>query len=274
MISYDKIRIEFITKFVDSCKFMPSREGQKNKSRNPFALSMIARVISMKMTWIYPILEAVLPPFVSWYMRLLDKTIDLTIFGPTGKEENPREIFPPIRQDIICIWHGRFFYFCVLRKYGRCGTMVSLSRDGSMITTVLEKLGVYVFRGSSSKGGKEAFYNLANFVAEKQIVPLMLSDGPRGPRYHLKPGVIRLAQIMQRPIHPMAFSCQRAIFFKSWDRFLLPLPFTKGILKIGKPFFVPPELTEEEFEKLRCDVENSMNEIRVQVDQMCKKNPE
>jgi lysophospholipid acyltransferase (LPLAT)-like uncharacterized protein len=95
-------------------------------------------------------------------------------------------------------------------------------------------------RASSSRGGRAAFK--AMLALSKEPVDIVLTpDGPRGPRHELKDGIIQLARMSGRPVIPMAFACSRGHRFQSWDRFLLPYPFSRGVYSFGEPIYFDKE---------------------------------
>ena len=151
--------------------------------------------------------------------------------------------------------------------------MVSNSKDGEFISRICYKIGMSTIRGSSSRGGHEAMLELVELIRNNHKV-FMLPDGPRGPRYCVKPGVIRMAQLTGRAIVPITVSTKRGIFLPSWDRFLVPLPGDSCVVILGKPIYVLAELSSEEFEKERLHLENVMNEIRIEADKLCGRDPE
>lgn len=142
---------------------------------------------------------------------------------------------------IYCFWHNRFLMMPYLYRYVRgrkniCA-MASRSRDGQYISDVLEGFGFEVVRGSSSRGGEAAVREMANAVKSGLDVAVA-TDGPKGPRYRVQPGVVLLAQLSGKPILPSTYDVTRKVRLKSWDRFIIPIPFTRGVHVIGEPMYV------------------------------------
>jgi hypothetical protein len=137
--------------------------------------------------------------------------------------------------------------------------MISQSRDGEMIAAVCRLLNFRPVRGSSSQGGREA---LAAVVEDLSHHPIAIHavDGPQGPRGVVKAGIVRMAQLSGAPIVPVHISVDRAWVLGSWDRVLIPKPFSTVVVRWGEPIPVPAVLDEARFEGLRREVEALMRE--------------
>jgi lysophospholipid acyltransferase (LPLAT)-like uncharacterized protein len=140
--------------------------------------------------------------------------------------------------------------------------MVSASRDGALTARVLELFGVEPARGSSSRRGSRALLELTTW-AERGYDLALTVDGPRGPRYEIKPGVIALAQLTGRPVVLVSYRLSRKITLKSWDRFQIPLPFSNCVFDYCDPVQVPRESTDDERERLRLKMETNLRRITV-----------
>lgn len=162
---------------------------------------------------------------------------------------------------IMCFWHNRILgiTLCFLRKYPhgqRPGVTVltSRSKDGAILAGVAHGLGMGATRGSSSRGGSQALLELSRLL-EKGADLAITPDGPRGPRYKLSPGPIFLAQssgVVLAPVHAHFSRCLR---LKTWDGFIIPLPFSRVSVTVDHAIEVPRDLTEEEFEAMRVRLE-------------------
>jgi len=159
------------------------------------------------------------------------------------------------------LWHNRLLLISyVLKRFAphRPGAgLISASRDGDLIAPLVERFGFQVVRGSSSRLGATGMLELVGILAAGRDV-LLTPDGPRGPVYELGPGIILLAQKSGAPIQPinMEFSsCWRA---KSWDRFILPRPFSKVRVIFGPLHRVKSTITPEEFEAERVRLQDAM----------------
>ena len=168
---------------------------------------------------------------------------------------------------VYVTWHQRLLNLFFL-KYRRPVTiMISRSNDGDLVADVAEKLGFSTVRGSSSRGGATAMLQLIEKIRRDSSVSAgMLGDGPRGPARKLKIGTLRIARDAGIPILPFAYSAKRCKLFASWDRFMLPLPFSPLVVIFGEPVEVPVTVSDAELEELRLKVENSLNELTARCD--------
>lgn len=169
---------------------------------------------------------------------------------------------------IYCVWHNRLA-LCMQMYHGYArrrnhtpgmAAIVSASKDGGFLSGILECFGVQPVRGSSSRRGPQALLELTSW-AERGYDLAITPDGPRGPRYVVQEGVIALAQITGLPIVPGSYYVHWKIQPRSWDRFQIPLPFSRVEMLIGKAIRVPREATDAEREALRRQLEQTLREI-------------
>jgi lysophospholipid acyltransferase (LPLAT)-like uncharacterized protein len=135
--------------------------------------------------------------------------------------------------------------------------MISQSRDGDFIADVVRRIGWIPVRGSSSKGGRKALQEMIDMVMEKGLGAHIV-DGPTGPPRVIKPGLIILAQRTNAAIVAGYISYENPWIFNSWDRFMIPKPFSRVLIRAGALMPVPPEMDEDEFERVRLKVEQEM----------------
>jgi hypothetical protein len=133
-------------------------------------------------------------------------------------------------------------------------------RDGGFLAGVLQRFGVQPVRGSTSRRGPQALRELTTW-ARRDYDLAITSDGPRGPRYVVQDGIIALAQLTGRPIIPVSYNLGWKIRPKSWDRFLIPLPFSRCEFTFEKAFVVPRETSEPGREKFRLQLEHALKRI-------------
>ncbi len=145
--------------------------------------------------------------------------------------------------------------------------LASQSRDGELVTKVAEGFGLDVVRGSASRGGSGAVRAIYRAVTRRGSSPVMIPDGPRGPRYQFKIGVVILAQLAQAPILPMGMAAKRFLVIPSWDRLILPWPFSRIALVVGEPQEVPRQLGSEELEAERQRLEVLLSELTRQAEE-------
>jgi len=164
------------------------------------------------------------------------------------------------RKVVAPVWHQRFLGvlgYVTKFRYLSLSIMISMSRDGDWIAPVVKWLGLRPVRGSSTRGGKEALAAMVQDLAQNQAA-IHIVDGPRGPKASIKAGLIRLAQLSKAAIIPIYISVDRAWVTHSWDRFLIPKPFSRVFIRFGEPIDVPEQMDSEAFEALRREVEKKM----------------
>jgi lysophospholipid acyltransferase (LPLAT)-like uncharacterized protein len=196
--------------------------------------------------------QRVLGCVVANAMRLLAATLRYRVNGGRGPAELPDE---PV---IFALWHNRLglcmkVYESFVRpekQQDHLAALISASRDGALLVSILEHFGVQPVRGSSSRRGAQALLELASW-ARRGYDLAVTPDGPRGPRYVVQEGVMSLAQVTGLPIVPYSCRFGWKIRLKSWDRFQIPLPFSRCEMTFGEPIRVPREATVAERAQLR-----------------------
>jgi lysophospholipid acyltransferase (LPLAT)-like uncharacterized protein len=143
--------------------------------------------------------------------------------------------------------------------------MVSESKDGEIATEILKHFGYEVVRGSSKRRGSRALINLCDGMRKGKSVAITV-DGPRGPRHEAKEGAVFLAGKMQAPIIPVATGAKRFwTLERSWDKLVLPVPFTEGVVLYGQPIMVNGT-SREETESKRRELEAALHRITREAD--------
>jgi hypothetical protein len=182
-------------------------------------------------------------------IRMIAGSLRVTLVDPGGIMNRPDH--PPV---ILVFWHNRLFLMAPFyERYcrGRVAlTLISRSRDGQFISDIVARFGIRTARGSSSRHGVSAALAAVHAARDEKLDIVVTPDGPRGPRYRVQPGVLRLAQATGRPIVSVTTYLGWKKVLNSWDRFQVPLPFSRCKLVSGEPLFVPPEATEADLEKL------------------------
>jgi lysophospholipid acyltransferase (LPLAT)-like uncharacterized protein len=164
--------------------------------------------------------------------------------------------------EIYCFWHQ-----CVLPctvYFRRTGATILISRsfDGELITRILRLFGFKAVRGSSSRGAREGLLGLAQ-VIESGNPAIFTADGPRGPIYRTKMGPIKLAQMTGAPIGAFHLEPERAWVMRSWDRFLVPKPFTRIVVSWAQWTRVPADLAADQFEPKREELNAAIERARL-----------
>jgi lysophospholipid acyltransferase (LPLAT)-like uncharacterized protein len=218
----------------------------------------------------------IVPHQPKWYQRLIGWLIYAVLqclASSLRYRFNDRHGYfdqPPNQPVIYCIWHNRLAlclipYFRYARRRNQTRGMaaiVSASKDGAFLTAILEAFGVQPVRGSSSRRGQQALLELTHW-AERGYDLAITPDGPRGPRYVIQDGVMSLAQLTGLPILPVVYNTSKKIQLKSWDRFQVPIPFSRCEVEIEKAVHVPREATDEQRSALRAQLEETLRGITV-----------
>ncbi|MBN1106925.1 MAG: lysophospholipid acyltransferase family protein [Deltaproteobacteria bacterium] len=169
---------------------------------------------------------------------------------------------------IVAVWHQRFLpavAYVVKFRHLEPLIMISQSRDGELAARFAERLGLVPVRGSSSRGGTSALVALLKAFRKNPAV-IHIVDGPTGPKGIVKPGLISIAQISGAAILPFIVSARKAWIARSWDRFLIPKPFTEVTIEWGQPFVVPRDLDPDRDEELRTEIEQRLSERYAEAD--------
>jgi lysophospholipid acyltransferase (LPLAT)-like uncharacterized protein len=169
------------------------------------------------------------------------------------------------RRFIVAFWHGRLFLMRYAYPGRRISILISRHADGELIARTMELFGLHASRGSTSEGGAAGLREIVRRVREGYDLAFT-PDGPRGPRQVAQMGVIQAARLARIPIVPVAFGASRARRLASWDRFLVPLPFSRGLFVYGDPIEVPREADETLMEEARLRVERALNELTERAD--------
>jgi lysophospholipid acyltransferase (LPLAT)-like uncharacterized protein len=164
--------------------------------------------------------------------------------APIPGLESAREALRAHRSVIPVYWHQHIVFgiraLRLLEPHGLVpGFLISPSVDGTAPAMLARKLGGHVIRGSSTHTGARALRDFYEAIVKQHISPAITPDGPRGPVNEFKQGPVVLAQLTGKPILPIAVSASRTLRFSTWDRFELPLPFSRVAISIGEPVVVP-----------------------------------
>ncbi len=203
-------------------------------------------------------------PFVAWLV--------INIIGKTSvvrkiEHKDVRVLKDKRKSFIYALWHNRLLYLTYSHRYQNINVMVSQSKDGEDVSRVLHRFGFKTVRGSSTRGGRRAFVEILRKLRENKIAAIT-PDGPRGPINKVQSGVIYLAQRSGCPIVPLTYGMKRKKMLSSWDKFIVPFPFNKGVVITGAPIYVG---IDDNLEKKTCELEKSMNKITEEADVLVRK---
>jgi len=176
----------------------------------------------------------------------------------------------PLREQnkgvVYAFWHGRMLIFTYSHRRRRIHVLISQHRDGEFIARIIHRLGFVSVRGSTTRGGSKALFEMCE-KATSGFDVAVTPDGPRGPGFKVHPGVIYIAQRSGMPIFPITNSAENRWILSSWDRFLIPKPFSRAVIMVGKPIYVSAQSTSEELEKKRMELENHLMELTKKADE-------
>jgi lysophospholipid acyltransferase (LPLAT)-like uncharacterized protein len=203
---------------------------------------------------------AVVPRLVWMLVRIVSPTWRFEVIAEEGVvpvlfgEKSPPKIF--------CFWHQCVLPCTVYFRHSRAVILISQSFDGELITRILMMFGFDAVRGSSSRGAREGLLGLAH-VLETGRTAIFTADGPRGPIYQAKMGPIKLAQMTGAPIGCFHLEPEHAWTISSWDRFLVPKPFTRICVSWAQWTHVPADLLSEDFERKREELNAAIERARL-----------
>jgi hypothetical protein len=159
---------------------------------------------------------------------------------------------------LFCFWHSRLMGLCLTHRFRKIGIMVSKSFDGEWISRIVVKLGFIVFRGSASRDGAAALIEMLKY---KDGDLALTVDGPRGPAQKVKPGVLSLASHSGLPLVPITYVAQRAWRLNSWDKFILPKPFTTITVRYGPKIPFDKRTLKSDPDRMLIEIEDNINRI-------------
>jgi len=169
---------------------------------------------------------------------------------------------------VLAVWHGRLLMVAPTWPRGQCPVLALISkhRDGELIARTISRLGFEAIRGSSSRGtGANALRQVVRALKEGTSI-VFTPDGPRGPRMRASEGIVSTAKLSGAAVVPFAFGASRRRHLRSWDRFLLPLPFGRGALVWGAPIRVPRDAGEAESAAALTQIEAAITAVTGRAD--------
>ena len=192
-----------------------------------------------------------------WLLRLYSVTLRIKVVDRCGltDPENHRD---PL---LWCLWHNRIAGTLMARRrvfgWRRGAVLTSASHDGAGLAAVAKVMGLESIRGSSARRGSAALREMIRAVGRGLDI-CVTPDGPRGPRYRLSPGLIKLAQVTGSPLMAVHLQFSSAFRLRTWDRFVVPLPFSRLTIIFDELLDVPRQMDDDAFEAKRIEVESLM----------------
>lgn len=201
-----------------------------------------------------------------WLAARLIRWLHRQIKPATIGYESLQAIWDDGRNVILSLWHDQLLMMAAEYHGPKASVLISASKDGELIARTISYFKIGAIRGSSSRGGQSAFRAMVALGQEPMDI-VFTPDGPRGPRHEIKDGVVQLARVTGRPIVPVAFACSNGHRFNSWDRFLLPYPWGKGVYSIGAQIYYAQG---EKLEDFRHRVQQAMDDNQHQAAEYLK----
>lgn len=211
-------------------------------------------------TVIQRILLAVVPRIVWALLWIFGRTWRFEVIAEEGV--TPVLFGQKAGPEIYCFWHQCVLPCTVYFRKSNAVILISQSFDGELITRILKMFGFDAVRGSSSRNSREGLLGLKH-VVETGRTAIFTADGPRGPIYQTKMGPIKLAQTTGAPIGAFHLLPERAWVMNSWDRFLVPKPFTRIVVSWAQWTHVATDLEPDQFESKRQELNDAIERARL-----------
>jgi lysophospholipid acyltransferase (LPLAT)-like uncharacterized protein len=196
-------------------------------------------------------------------LRLLALTLRLD-------RENLRDLadplhghFPTDTPIVYVFWHNRILAATSFFQRRGIVVMTSQSKDGDIIARVIQFFGFGAARGSATRGSIQALKGMARCLRDGHDAAFTI-DGPKGPRYEAKPGAVMLARLSGAPLQPIDICVASYWTIKSWDRFRIPKPFSRGKIFYGKPIHVPRDADEAELATRNAELQAELDRLRAE----------
>ena len=184
-------------------------------------------------TFLHYVLLLLGPPLAWLYLRFTQLSSRIVIDGRHFVEQ-VEDSNPNTHGYIFAFWHNRQIILPIVSSKGQIHCLISASKDGAYVAAIARLFGKKSIRGSSNRGGFEAMKEMMRVLKAGDNVAIT-PDGPRGPAGEVSPGIVQMAQAMGVSIVPVAFDSTKKKVFSSWDKFILPYPFSKIAIVFGRP---------------------------------------
>jgi len=197
---------------------------------------------------------------ISWAGFLAIRAIGPTLTFAVSFEDSPPDLFekPPV---IGVFWHRCVFPAAHFFRRQGVRVMTSRSFDGEYIARIIERLGFAAVRGSSSRGAVPALL-AARREVEKGFHAGFTIDGPRGPIYVAKPGPVLLAKLTGIPVVPFYIALEDPWVLNTWDRLMIPKPFSRTLMRVARPIEVPADAGDEEMARRHQEMQEALERAR------------
>tara|TARA_B100000700_G_scaffold300885_1_gene369545 strand:- start:88 stop:759 length:672 start_codon:yes stop_codon:yes gene_type:complete len=207
--------------------------------------------------------------FICWIASKYIKFVSLTLKWKYLNKKHADTLWKNNENFILCFWHGRLLMMPLSwKKEKKINMLISEHPDGQLISKTVKYFGINTIHGSTSKGGTKAIRNIIESLKSGQSVGIT-PDGPRGPKMKINSAIIKIASLTGFKILPLSCSVKNKFFLKSWDKFLVALPFGKGCFAWGEPLKIKKKITKEEDLKLSNKLEKILLKLTKEADHYC-----
>ena len=208
----------------------------------------------------YTFKQRVLLSAITWAGSLV-----IRLIGPTLRVATSFEDDKPVRLDerplIYSFWHNCIFPATYIWRNLQIRVMSSDSFDGEWMGRIIRKFGFVKVHGSSSRSPVRGLLRMRHEVEKGWTVAFTI-DGPRGPRFVVKPGPVILARATGVPMMVFHIAVDKAWILKTWDRSMIPKPFSRALMRIGRPIPVPADADEPTKEKYVAELQAALDRVR------------
>jgi len=210
----------------------------------------------------------------AWYLRLVFWTGRWTVEG----DAEPRRMWREGKPFILCFWHGRLLMMPFAWNPPRGARkaaggapihmLISAHHDGRLIARAVGHFGIDTIAGSDNRNTMSAMRSLVRAVRKGNCIGIT-PDSPPGPRMRAKPGVAVLARLAGVPVIPASYSVARRRVLGSWDRLVVPKPFSRGVFLWGEPIAVAPDADDKAIDQARRRIEEALTQLSAEADRRC-----
>jgi lysophospholipid acyltransferase (LPLAT)-like uncharacterized protein len=172
------------------------------------------------------------------------------------------------KSSIVCFWHGRIFSAMPFAfQKTRFKVLISRHGDGEFIARVVKHFGIGTVRGSYRKASVSSVREIISEL-KKGVTVGITPDGPKGPLHVFKEGIVEIARITGKPIVLLSYSGNRRMIFSSWDKFLLPYPFSQVFFVWGDPIYISKDASRDQIEQSRQEIEGKLISLTITADDL------
>ncbi len=212
--------------------------------------------------------QSILARFGYFYLWFVFKTTRWSYIGL----EHPEQLINNDTPFIAVFWHGRLAMLPFLWRWNKPVYMLlSEHGDGRFIAKLISHHNIKSIYGSSTRGGAQAALNCVRTLKQGNCMGIT-PDGPKGPRHEASEGLIHIARLSGAPIVPASYALKRHRFLKTWDRFLVPLPFTHGVFVVGEPVYVDNDKSDSALDTSRRQLTRALLLVETEADLIIKIN--